>query len=783
METATPQSNASDTLRRPVAPPDALTLGRFAAALALALAALFPDVLTGAGTFVFRDFGLFSFPLAHFQRECFWDGELPFWNPLNNCGIPFLAQWSGLALYPPALFYLLLPLSWSLGVFCLLHVFWGGLGMFALTRSLTGNPVAAAIAGAAFAFGGFAQSCLMWHMTTACLSWFPWVILTVQRAWRQGGVRPLALAALTGAMQMLTGPPEMILATWLPVTALWLADLTGREPNRRALILRFVGIVALISALAAPQILPFLELLESSQRSAAYDSGGWEMPGGGWANFILPLFHAYQSPVGVWLQHDQGVLSSYFPGIAVVALAVFCCWRIRTRAVLALAVLSATCLILALGNGSPLYGIAKTLFPPLGFMRYPIKFVFPVCLILPLLAGLGAAELLQNKAARRPWFVTIGALAAALLAALVFARFSQVNDVPWARVAGDAALRATLLAAFALGARAALRATNTRAQWLATLAMIGAVWIDLAAHSRSQNPRVDRTILEPGIESIEALVPRPSPGHSRAMVSLEAHRKLQDAMLSNPAQGHLLHRAALWANANMIENAPVIDGHFPLFLAHEEAVRVALYQADPLPGGLADFLGIGQATRRGEIFDWTPRNSFLPPVTAGQEPRIAAAEAIPGLLAGADFDPRRFALFPEEDLAALKAVFQGSGAASGTEPPRLDTIRADRHRIELKIENDAPTLVTIARAHHGCWKATVDGRPERILRANGAFMAVPVREAGAHEIVVTYVDNRFRIGAILSCATLALLAAAWFASAKSGRRATDVSENAPTSAE
>lgn len=783
MDKAKPQTNVSDAPRRPDDPRDALTVGRFAAALALALAVLFPDVLTGAGTFVFRDYGLFSYPLAQFQRECFWDGELPFWNPLNNCGIPFLAQWSGLALYPPALFYLLLPLSWSLGVFCLLHVFWGGLGMFALTRNLTGNPVAAAIAGTAFAFGGFAQSCLMWHMTTACVSWFPWVMLTAQRAWRQGGARPLTLAALVGAMQMLTGPPEMILATWLPVTALWLTDLAGPDRNRRAMILRFVGVVALISALAAPQILPFLELLQHSQRSTAYDSGGWEMPGTGWANFILPLFHAYQSPVGVWLQHDQGVLSSYFPGIAVVALAAFCCWRIRTPAVLALAGFSAICLVLALGGASPFYGIAKTLFPPLGFMRYPIKFVFPVCLILPLLAGLGAAELLENKAARRPWPATTWTVAAALLVALVFARFSQVNDIPWSRVAGDAALRAILFAAFALGARAALRATDNRARWIAACVMIGAVWIDLAAHSRPQNPRVDRSILEPGIESLEALVPRPSPGRARAMVSLEAHQKLQDAMLSDPAQGHLLHRAALWANANMIENAPVIDGHFPLFLAHEEAVRVALYQAGKTPEGLADFLGVGQATRPGEIFDWTPRNTFLPLVTTVQEPRIAAREAIPALLAGDDFDPRRFALFAEDDIDTLKSVFQGSGESPGTEPPRLDTVLIDRNRIAIRLHAEAPTLVTIARAHYACWRATLNGRPERILRANGAFMAIPVRESGSHEILVTYEDNRFRFGAILSCVTLALLIAAWIAAAKGRHCATAPPANHPPAAE
>src|SRR5277367_211555 len=79
---------------------------RFAALLALAS---FPQIFFGFQTFVIRDFGNFSYPIAHYMRESFWSGQMPLWNPLNNCGLPFLAQWNSQALYPPALFYLILP--------------------------------------------------------------------------------------------------------------------------------------------------------------------------------------------------------------------------------------------------------------------------------------------------------------------------------------------------------------------------------------------------------------------------------------------------------------------------------------------------------------------------------------------------------------------------------------------------------------------------------------------------------------------------------------------------
>src|SRR5208337_5209578 len=86
--------------------------GWFAALLAVLTLAAYPQVFLGFQTFVYRDFGLFSYPIAYHFRESFWHGELPLWNPLSNCGAPFLAQWNTQVLYPPALFYLLLPLSW-----------------------------------------------------------------------------------------------------------------------------------------------------------------------------------------------------------------------------------------------------------------------------------------------------------------------------------------------------------------------------------------------------------------------------------------------------------------------------------------------------------------------------------------------------------------------------------------------------------------------------------------------------------------------------------------------
>ena len=118
--------------------------------LAVLICAAYPEVISGQGTFFHRDFSIFGYPLAYYHRQSFWQGEIPLWNPLNDCGLPFLAQWNTMTLYPLSLFYLLLPLSWSLGMFCLGHLFLGGMGMYFLAHRWTDNRFAAAAAGLAF---------------------------------------------------------------------------------------------------------------------------------------------------------------------------------------------------------------------------------------------------------------------------------------------------------------------------------------------------------------------------------------------------------------------------------------------------------------------------------------------------------------------------------------------------------------------------------------------------------------------------------------------------------
>ena len=382
----------------------------------------FREVLQGGQTFAVRDFGLFSYPVAGYFRESFWRGEWPLWNPLSCCGTPFLAQLNTLTLYPPSLIYLLLPLTWSLPFFCLLHLFLGGLGMYFLAARWSGSRLGGAVAGTLFAFNGLSLNFLMWPSHIATFALMPWVIWLGQEALECGG-RKIILAALAAALQVLAGGPETILLTWLLLFALaalsfgkgtLLASGSSSATGGRAgsplpavggggqgtarptflsdilprlvLARRFFGVGCLALCLAAAQWLPFVDLSLHSNRSNQFGNSAWSMPGCGWANFLVPVFQT--SPWQQIIQQEhQHWTSSYYAGTGAVFLAVMALGRSRSWRVWLPGVMLGLSLVLALGDQGLLFTPLRHLFPFLGLFRYPVKFVLATIFALPLLAA------------------------------------------------------------------------------------------------------------------------------------------------------------------------------------------------------------------------------------------------------------------------------------------------------------------------------------------------------------------------------------------------------------
>lgn len=782
MHAANPEKIGIECRLQPPAPAAGwLTGGRFALLLGSLVFLAFPAVILGSRTFVFRDFGLFSYPVASFVRESFWRGELPLWNPFSNCGLPFLAQWNTMVLYPPTLLYLLLPLTWSLPFFCLLHVFWGGLGMYFLARHWTGFKLAGGLAGVLFAFNGLTQNFLMWPSHVATFSWLPWVLWLGQEAWRQGG-RKLTCGIAAAAMQMLAGGPETILITWLLLLFLVTADACSSRREeavaktsntaRRQFLLRFAVMTLLVVLLCAAQLLPFLELLKHSQRDSGYSTlaRGWAMPAWGLANLLVPLFRATPNPEGVFFQGQQYWTSSYYCGIGAVWLALVAAVRTRQWRARWLAAAVVLSLWLALGDAGVAYRLLRSIVPAIGIVRYPVKFVIVVSALAPLLAAYGFSALVcqRQRFGRFEW-ISLAVLL--VFVATLVAVGRAMPDGGWPVLWHSGASRA----AFLLGevafiwlfmrqaaarrmaeSKPAITAGLTRSRfWIPVLLgglLLGSFYLDLLTHVPNQNPTVPPDVYSPGLVRAQFhWQPGPTLGVSRAMVSPAVQDALKYKAISDSANNYLLKRIGLVADCNLLENIPQIHGFFSLTPAEINDVTVAPYVLTNRDfSRLLDFMSVSEITT--ENFGRLPRATALPWVTAGQQPVFAEDAAVFAAFGQTNIDLARLVFLP---LAA-----RGKIAATLQPAARISDARFDIQKVSFTIFTPGPSLAVVSQSYYPDWKAYLDGRPARLWRANYAFQGLEV-PTGTHQVLLRYEDNSFRLGAFLSGIGLLALLVLW----------------------
>ncbi len=767
--------NPAQVTPNPVSAPQEVQAGdwlvpwRFAVALGLLLVLTFPKVLAGSQTFAYLDFGQFAYPVAFYHREAFWRGELPLWNPLSSCGVPFLAQWNTLACYPLSLVYLLLPFPWSVNLFCLGHLFLAGMGMWLLTHRWTGNRLAAAVAGLIFAFNGLTWYGLMWPHLTAALAWMPWVVLAMQRAWLDGG-RWMIVAGLAGAMQMLSGGAEVIILTWLLLGTLWVAELLRKNIPLPQLIARGLLPSVLVVGLAAVQLLPFLDLLGHSQRSSTYGSATLAaMPLTGWANFLVPIFHCARNPQGLFVQPDHWT-GSYYLGVGCVALAILAVWRnaaardpangdaSRSRRVWVLLGLTLFSLVMALGARGLLYTWATQFIPVLGFIRFPVKFVMLTTFTMPLLAGEALAALQRSVPIQSaPDWRRLTWVAAALIAAIgIIILLARAYPAPGEDVAAttrNAITRAAFLVIVAGCLFLLRRQSGLMAQAILQLSLLALFWVDVRTHNANLTPTLPPAALEAdAVRNYYHWNDELAAGRSRLLESRTSFRTMLAVGFADLMQDTASRRLSQFFDYNLLDHVAKFDGFYSLDLKEYSELFQQVYASTNACPGLLDFLGISHMNNPPTLADWTPRSTCLPLVTAGQAPVFVEPDGTLRALLSDSFDPRRQVFLP--------SAARGTVHATGPANARIEGFTFASTRLSMSVIAEAPAMVVVAQAFYHPWHAFVDGKPVPLWRANYAFQALEV-PAGPHHVELFYRDHALLWGAGLSIACLALCAIGW----------------------
>ena len=388
--------------------------------LGLTIAGLFAPVLFGGELFYSGDTARLYLPAQAALQRALRNGRLPWWTPELGLGYPLVAEGEVAALYP-----LTLALSSWLApevvitVQILLHYALMWLGAWFLGQRLGLGKGVAAVAALVWALGGFNLAHLGHVSILRVAAWLPWTMWLIARlepglSGRRTVGRLLALA-LVVALQGLAGHPHMALLNGLAagLYAVWLLSWDGSMRLRMQRLGLLAGAALLGLALAAPQLLPTLELVLQSQRAGGLDA----------TFFTSYSFHPLLTGT---LVHpfllgnpypDGSVELMFYLGLVPLALALVGLCRSHRQERWWFAALGLVGWLMALGRWNPVYSWLR-LVPVLNLFRVPARYLAGTGLALTYLAGLGL-ESLRDAPQMVPEDRPVGWAAAAALAMTV----------------------------------------------------------------------------------------------------------------------------------------------------------------------------------------------------------------------------------------------------------------------------------------------------------------------------------------------------------------------------
>jgi hypothetical protein len=729
-------------------------------------------------SFWLRDMVVFHYPLKAYLRSRLAVGELALWNPYLGLGRPFLGVIQPGVLYPLNII-LLLPFPRGIDLFFALHAPLAALGMRAWLRAhgpANGDgEIAAAFAGALLALSGYYVSQLAGNGSYAVgVAWVPWAAWAQARFASDGNWRrAVPLVALFLALMVLAGDPQ---AVGFALALLVCEALAAERVRRgRAFIVVAGGALGAL-LLAAVQLGPALEVAAVGRPGGVplVEAQHFSFPPLRLIELVWPgAFGTPYSPD--WLLHglyDEGSGLDYEPwsagiyvGLATPLFAVAAvARRRRSRRDIALFLLLSGSLLIAFGWHTPLFAVFFNHVPGAHQFRYPEKYLFVTTLAACALAARGIEAAVEQPARA---LVLGAALVAALVGGWLIAAgpggrwlvhaVGRAGAITPAVAGATLTARARLAVAVAtamllplgLAARGRLAPRGLRA------ALTAIVVIDLVAAS---TPLVDYVPADLYRETPPPLALARARG---ALGLLRLYRPRYADYSVAGADAAAILRGTLRPDCGVEAGVAQLDAYENFPLPTEQLLWRALAQQ---PLRLLEILGArivltGTSLWRPQpglelVRAWPELHLVLAEVThpaprvyLARDTRAADDATAAALLAAADFVP------------GASAVIAADGDVPATRADGRCSLVEDRpERLVLDCTSDAPSYAIVGDAFFPGWRATVDGRPAPIHRANLALRAVPVA-AGRHSITLTYHPAHLVSGAVVSAlACLTLLA-------------------------
>jgi hypothetical protein len=702
-------------------------------------------------------------------------GRFPLWNPHLSLGTPMFSGF-----YPlHQLFFLVLPAGPAYNYDIVFHILLGATGMFALARSWGQSRSGALLAGIVYGFGGFTLGHIQHLVILVGLAWIPVTFVCAERFFETLAPRAIALGAASVGLAVLGGQPQIVAYGLLALGAYAAVRLAQRWRTDRGSFTRVLsGLAAMIVLgllLGAVFVLPFSEWInfisvEEHFKSALFAKGSgpaiFPLYPGQLIRFVAPFWSGgsgWRPQMGSSL-----VECALYLGLLPVALAPLGVTRRNWRALFLMG-LAAVAVLMALGPHGPLYPLLADV-PILTSGRTPLRYMALVQFAVALLAGFGLDAVADGKR-RRAAAVMVAVLLAAAIAIVGVSRgdgrppvfpggrpdaltLSQPDTlVLLGTLVGCAALVVLLAYARVRGAVALALGfvvadlTYFESQLVFNTVGPMAIYTDngTAAAIRRDGAEPPRfyswasynvsgpTLLYEN-RDVAGYVAHSGEALIGAMAMRFGLQNFTGSSLDSPEQQDLF---------SVVGRRGVFDSR--------SATLVGIYGGCYVIGGTKIAAPELRLVRAGDVNVY--RNDVALPraFLAATARTVANDRAAFAVVKRPDFDPRAEVVI--EDTAPDYPTSPDPRAS-----PEASITVDEPDRVVVDASVDRPAWLVLNDSFAPGWRVTVDGRPERVFRANAFVRAVPV-PVGRHRVEFAYAPVSVRKGAAISLAALLAVAA------------------------
>jgi hypothetical protein len=658
--------------------------------------------------------------------------ELPRWNPHAATGGPWWGNPQSGCWYPPNWIFYVCSAGGTLGWMMIAHQWWGGFGVYLLSRRLGFSPLIALVGGGLYIAAPYNVAHLgEGHYGQICVvSWIPWALLAYER-FRHDPIGGLPRVAMVLALSVLAGHVQE--AYYLAIVLTWFAGidalhrLSGQGWRAAAQFsARWCCVGALTGALVAIDFVPCWAYAKQSLRGYGLTGNDSTQGGLSLSNLWQLLDPNALGGPGSYRGSGEFYWESltHFGLVTLLLAALGAGLSLRRHPVRRYAWLGLIAFGFAFGGSGPVYWLVRALVPGITLFRGPNRALFFCAAVIPVLSAAGLEVLVRmtrlapgRAAMRTPSRLSRGGRVGRPLAWL---------GIGWLIVLGMLELGLHAHDILRTAPPASFRRDGPAVDFLQERAGYHRILAE-------QRLLSDREALQAGLYKVHGYEPVSLTRYAVAMFVLNGLREPNSLILGFDAidlSG--LHR-------------PVLD-----LLGVRYAVVGPTDQVDwtcwnvlqrgSMPGQVSVR---GQAPAELEYWILENQNALPRAFVVGEARILRSGEDSTRALS--ELNPRREVLLAKDLLSA--------GARSGFQPAHILEYRANRVTVEVTLQR--PGYLVLTDTWYPGWTAEDDGTPVELVPANVFCRAVPLG-AGRHTVVFRYGWSGYLGGMMLSALALVL---------------------------